>query len=86
LFDVKGGAVLEHEVKCPPELIGHDGVGLELSLAGAEVLVPLGDQGMMTTSQPGGLADGPAQIGIAELGAAQSLDLAPTGPAPAGCL
>jgi hypothetical protein len=27
LFDVKGGAVLEHEVKCPPELIGDDGVG-----------------------------------------------------------
>ena len=40
LFNIEGSAVLEHEVDGAAQLIGHDGVGLELSFLLGELLVP----------------------------------------------
>ena len=77
---VEDGFLFEHEIDGAGQLDGQHGVGLELVVEPR--LQPLGqraDDERITFGDDGGLAEGPAQIGIAELGAAQALDLAGTG-------
>ena len=79
LFDIKDGAVLEHEVNGAAELIGDDGVGLEGTFLGFQAVVVGGEHGAVASTQDGGFADGPPEIGVAEFGAAQALDLTGAG-------
>jgi hypothetical protein len=80
--------VLEHEIDGPGQFDGHHGVGFEFVAvhAGFELLVERAEAVMVAFGDDGGFAEGPAEVGIAELGSAQALDLAGAGPAPAGCL
>jgi hypothetical protein len=73
--------VLEHEVDGPGQLDGHHGVGFEFVAvhAGFQLLVERPEPVMVAFGDDGGFAEGPAQVGIAEFGAAQALDLAGTG-------
>lgn len=79
LVQVEGGAVLEHEVEGATELAGEDRLGLEGSFVGFEPIIVSGQQRAVTSTQDGGLADGPVQIGVAEFGTAEALDLTGTG-------
>src|SRR5258705_7841227 len=77
---VKDRFVLEHEVNRARYFNGHYGIGLKLITH--SVLEPLGqgpNAGMITLGDDGDLAEGPAQVRIAEFGATQSLDLSGTG-------
>ena len=79
LIDVKASAVFEHEVDGPSEFVCENGVGLELTHLGFQAVGISAEQRMMTFGQDGCFAQGPAQVGIAQFGSAQPLDLAGAG-------
>ena len=67
---------LEHKIDGASEFDGQDGVGLELTHAGLQALAERPDQGVVAFGDDSRFAEGPTQIGIAQFGAAQALDLA----------
>ena len=73
--------VAEHEIDGAGQLDGQDGVGLELVAvhSGFQPLGQRADDVGIAFGDDGRFAEGPAQIGIAEFGAAQALDLAGAG-------
>ena len=78
---IEHGFIPEHEENGAGQLDGQDGVGFEL-VAVHVSLQALGqrvDEVMIAFGDNGGFAEGPAEVGIAELGAAQALDLAGAG-------
>jgi len=85
-FGVEDGFVLEHEIDGARQFDRHDGVGFEfvavhLSL---QALGQGADEVVVAFGNDGGFTKGPAQVGVAEFGAAQAFDLAgtPIKPAP----
>ena len=79
LVEIKGFPVLKHEVDGATQLAGEDGVAFELAVlrfeasgVGVEIFV-------VAFAKHGGLTEGPSQIGVAELGPPEALDLAGTG-------
>ena len=70
--------VSEHEIGSASQFDGYDGVGFELiaSHAGLEALSQWSDQAMIAFGDDSGFAEGPTQIGVAQFGPAQTLDLA----------
>jgi hypothetical protein len=80
LFGIKDGLVLHHEEGGAGDLDGENGVGLEFIAAAAQFQeLGQGLDGLDAFGDDGHLAPGPAQIGVAQLGAAQALDLAGAG-------
>ena len=78
---IKDGVVFEHVIDGAGQLDRQHGVGLELVPVhpGGQPLIERADEGGIALGNDGRLAKGPAQIGIAELGAAQALELAGAG-------
>jgi len=83
-FGVKDRFVLEHEIDGPGDLDGQHGVGLEFITVHPcfQSLGQRTDDGVIALGDDGRFAKGPAQIGVAQLGTAQALDLASTGHGP----
>ena len=79
-FGIEDGFGLEHEIDGAGQLDGQHGVGLELvAQARFEALGQGADDPRIAFGNDGGFAKGPAEIGIAEFGSAQPLDLARAG-------
>ena len=76
---VEDGFGLEHKIDGAGEFDGQEGVGLELTHAGFPALIAGADEGVVTFGDDGGFTKGPAQIRVAEFGAAQALDFAGRG-------
>ena len=77
---VEGGFGFEHEIDGAGQLDGQDGVGLELvAQPRFQALRQRPDDHRIAFGNHRRFAEGPAQIGIAQLGPAQALDLARTG-------
>ena len=76
---VEGRAGLQHVVDGAGELGGQDGVALVLAAPGGEPIGVGRQQGVVAFGDDGGLAEGPAQIGVAHLAAAEALDLSGAG-------
>ncbi len=78
---VKNGFVLEHEIDGARQLDGQDRVGFEFVAAHLrlQALRQRADQVVIAFGDDRGFAKGPAQIGVAQLGPAQTLDLAGAG-------
>lgn len=78
---VEDGLVLEHKVGGAGQFDGQDGVGLELVAVhfGLQALGQGFEVVVVAFGDDGGFAEGPAEVGVAELGAAQALDLAGAG-------
>src|SRR5581483_2058681 len=77
---IKDRLILDHEVNRACYFNGHYGIGLKLTTH--SVFEPLGqgsNAGVITLGDDGDLAEGPAQVRIAELRPAQALDFAGTG-------
>ena len=77
-FGVKHGFVLEHEIDGAGQFDGQDGVGFEFVVVhfGEEPVGQWADEFVIAFGNDRRFAEGPAQIGIAQFGAAQALDLA----------
>jgi len=79
-FGIEDGFGLEHEIDGAGQLDGQDGVRFELvAQARFEALGQRADDPRIAFGNDGGFAKGPAEIGIAEFGPAQPLDLARAG-------
>ena len=78
---IEDGLVFEHEIDGAGELDGQHGVGLELVAAHPrfEALRQGSEEGMIAFGNHRRFAKSPAQIRVAQLGAAQTLDLARAG-------
>jgi hypothetical protein len=78
---VEDGFVLEHKVSGPGQFDGQDGIGLELVAVhfGLQLLGQGFEPVMIAFGDHGRFAKGPAQVRVAELGAAQTFDLAGAG-------
>jgi len=78
---VEDGSVIEHEEGGAGQSNGNDGVGLELVAvhAGLQALGQGLEPVVIAFGDDGGFAESPAEIGVAEFGAAQALDLAGAG-------
>jgi hypothetical protein len=75
---IKARAGAQHVIDGPGQFDGEDGVGLEFvaAVAGLQALGQRADDHGIAFGDHCGFAEGPAEIGIAELGPAQALDLA----------
>jgi len=78
-FRVKGLAGLEHEVDGVGQLIGEDGVALELAMLGDQPVGVGTEEAVGAFADDGGLPEGPAQIGITHLAAGQPLEFSGAG-------
>ena len=80
-FGIKDGIVLEHEINGPGQFDGQDGVGFEFVAAhlSFQALGHGGDEMMIAFGNDGSLTEGPAQVRVAQFGAAQALEFAGTG-------
>ena len=78
---VKHGFVFEHEIDGAGQLDGQDRIGFEFVAAhqDLEALGHRSDEVMIPFGNDGAFAKGPAQVGVAQFGAAQALDLAGAG-------
>ena len=75
-FGIEDGFGFEHEIDGAGQFDGQDGVGLELVVQPRlEALRQRADDQRIAFGDHGGFAEGPAQIGVAEFGATQALDL-----------
>ena len=72
---VEAGARLQHVVDGAGHLGGEDGVAPELAVLGHQPLGVGRQQGVVALGQNRGLPEGPAQIGVAHLAAAEPLHL-----------
>lgn len=73
---IEDGFGFKHKIDGAGDFDGQDGVGLELTHAGFQALAKGTDEVRVPFGDDGGFAEGPAQIGVAEFGAAQTLDVA----------
>jgi hypothetical protein len=80
-FRIEDGAVLEHEEDGAGQFDGNHGIGFELVAVhpGFQTLGQRTKDGVIALGDDGGFTEGPAEVGIAELGSAQALDLACAG-------
>jgi len=79
---VKDGLFLEHEIDGPGDFDGQDGclaLNLLPFILGFEPLGQRPDDMVIPFGNDGCFAKGPAQVGVAQFGAAQALDLAGAG-------
>ena len=78
---IKDRTVLEHEENGTCQFDGDDGIGFEFVAIhpGFETLGQRSEDNVIAFGDDGGFAEGPAEVGIAELGSAQALDLAGAG-------
>ena len=76
---IKDGFGFEHKIDGAGQFDGQDGVGFELVAQARFEALGEGPEEGIAFGNDGGFAEGPAQIGIAEFGAAQALDFAGAG-------
>ena len=78
---IEHGLVFEHEVNGACQLDGQHGVGFEFVAIHLcfQSLAQRPDEGVVAFGDHGRFAEGPAQIGVAQFGAAQAFDLAGAG-------
>ena len=78
-FSIESGSFLKHEVDGSAELIGQDSVAFKFTMFGYEHFGIGCKQRMIPFTDDGGLAEGPAQVGIAHFPAAEAFDFSGTG-------
>ena len=76
---IKDGFGFEHEIDGAGQFDGQDGVGFEFIAQACFEALGEGPEAGIPFGNDGGFAEGPAEIGIAEFGAAEALDFAGAG-------
>jgi len=76
---IEGRGAAEHVIGGTAEASGEDAQGLALAVLGANAVEKLLARGILLKEEDGGLAVGPLEVGVADLGAGGSGDLSGRG-------
>ena len=80
VFNIEGAFVFEHVVDGTGDFVGEDGVSFEFAAALAGEVIGKGcDVTVVSFGKDGGFSEDPTQVGVAELGSAQSFDFSGAG-------